>query len=307
LNDAWKHLAAKPKPQVPESVEAVWTSTTLYQPGQAATRGFGGRVMFHGKDQDRSLLVDGNVVVYAFDDDHPDPKNPKPLKKFVFPAEDLAKHQSESALGPSYSFWLPWDPVGGQQRRISLITRFEDASGAMIASSIAHVTLPGETAAAEQASLKTPHGAGRTGDPAAAQIRSASFETPAATSAADTARTGKMSTTTIDIAPDQARRLLAGHDARETNAGRVSQPVTDNPLANPEQPVPDLPPRDAPAVRSALEQSPAPGSATAPRAFERVRKRPPLGESLHRLPPTPRSGWNRSAPASSADDAPARD
>jgi hypothetical protein len=73
--------------------------------------------------------------VYAFDDESEDPENPVPEKKFIFPRAALASHQSESNLGPSYSFWLPWGEVNGPQRRVSLIGRFDDANGKVILSS----------------------------------------------------------------------------------------------------------------------------------------------------------------------------
>ena len=81
---------------------------------------------------------------------------PAPEKKFVFPAENLAIHQSEASLGPSYSFWLPWDNAGGQQRRLSLLTRFEDKSGKIVMSKTAHVLLPGMPAAPESGQAALP-------------------------------------------------------------------------------------------------------------------------------------------------------
>mgnify|MGYP001065217866 CR=1 FL=1 len=139
----WK---SDPKPQTPETLSAVWTETTLHQPGKPVVRGFGGRILFHGTDQQQAVPVEGAVIVYAYDNDRPHKEDPAPDKKFVFPAENLAKHQSESSLGPSYSFWLPWDNAGGPQRRISLLTRFEDKSGKIVMSQMAHVTLPGPVA-----------------------------------------------------------------------------------------------------------------------------------------------------------------
>lgn len=148
LGDSFTLFESKPKPQTPETVLAVWTDTTLHQPGKPAVRGFGGRVMFFGEDSgEKSVPVEGRVIVYAFDDERPDPSQTAPEKKFVFPADNLAIHESESHLGPSYNFWLPWDNVGGPQRRLSLLTRFEDKSGKIVMSKTAHVLLPGMLAA----------------------------------------------------------------------------------------------------------------------------------------------------------------
>jgi len=149
---------SEPKPQSPDNVLAVWTDTTLNQPGKPTVRGFGGRVMFFVQGQeDKAVPVEGNVSVYAFDDDRLDQQQPAPEKKFLFPAENLTAHQSDSSLGPSYSFWLPWDNAGGPPRRISLLTRFEDKSGRIVLSKTARVMLPGTSAAA-------PASAGRESD-----------------------------------------------------------------------------------------------------------------------------------------------
>jgi hypothetical protein len=273
----------KPQPQTPESIEAVWTNTTLHQPGHPPTRGFGGRLLFFGKNQDRSVLVDGNLVVYAFDDDKPDPEHPQPEKKFVFPAEDLAKHQSESPLGPSYSVWLPWDQVGGRARRISLIARFEHDRGTLLASNVAHVALTGEPAAPPARTTPPRPRAERQPD----GVQPASYSDTPAPEGNRAAR--KTETATIPVAPGQAQRLFTGtSDAGKDATGRAS--------AAAEQAAP-------PATRSALDQPPARNSAAVPRAADRARTRPALGESLRRLPSTPRSGWNRSARVPSADDA----
>jgi hypothetical protein len=52
---------------------------------------------------------------------------------------------SKSELGPSYSFWLPWDEVGGPQTEISLIARFEPNGGSIVIGEQTKHLLPGET------------------------------------------------------------------------------------------------------------------------------------------------------------------
>jgi hypothetical protein len=87
--------------------------------------------------------VEGSLVVYAYDDTGAGPMQTPPTRKFVFPAEQLNEHYSESMLGHSYSFWLPWDKVGGEPRHISLIARFEPLKGPPIKSEITRHILPG--------------------------------------------------------------------------------------------------------------------------------------------------------------------
>ena len=125
----------------PSHLTALWTHTVLNQPGKKGIRGFGGRLMFQGKDPNKPVVVDGTLTIYAFDETVR--ASTVPDRKFVFTPEQFAKHHSVSKLGHSYSVWLPWDEVGGPPRRINLVARFEPAGGAMILSENALQFLPG--------------------------------------------------------------------------------------------------------------------------------------------------------------------
>lgn len=131
------------EPPVPTRMTAVWTNTVMNQPARPGVRGFGGRIVFYGQEQKEALAVEGTLTVYGFDDTQQQAAGRAPTKKFVFLPEHLPSHQSESLLGPSYSFWIPWDVVGGEPRTISLITRFEDQSGRVILSDPTRLVLPG--------------------------------------------------------------------------------------------------------------------------------------------------------------------
>mgnify|MGYP000897585623 FL=1 len=68
LSEAMSWSAPSPKPQTPARMTDVWTDTVFFQPGQRGVRGFGGRVMFYGKDENKPIAVDGIFTVLAFDD-----------------------------------------------------------------------------------------------------------------------------------------------------------------------------------------------------------------------------------------------
>lgn len=126
-------------------VVAIWTHDVLSTPGKGATQGFGGRLYFYNHEQD-SLEVDGQVVIYAFDDTGKaaqNQSNRQPTRKFVFRADQLQSHLSDSELGPSYSFWIPWQPLGGEEKQISLVPIFIPSEGRMINGLFSKVTLPG--------------------------------------------------------------------------------------------------------------------------------------------------------------------
>jgi hypothetical protein len=133
----------------PRKLIAVWRDTVLHQDGQAGIRGFGGRVWFYGGDEEKPVEVEGMLEVYAFDEtDRKDTDVDPPDRKYVFTAEDVQKHYSETKLGDSYSFWLPWGDANGPPTEISLICRFtpSDGSGMILGETTRH-QLPGREVA----------------------------------------------------------------------------------------------------------------------------------------------------------------
>ncbi len=146
----------------PVRVVAAWVDTTMSKQGQKPQRGFGGRLTFYGEDESKPILVEGQLVVYAFDETGRTPTDNRPTRRYVFPAEQMALHMSKSKLGASYSFWLPWDEVGGRQTEISLISRFEPKEGHVVCSEQTHHLLPGvivpEAALVKQGPPKLPEG-----------------------------------------------------------------------------------------------------------------------------------------------------
>lgn len=122
----------KPDPEVPARMVSTWTEAVRSRAGESPKRGFGGRFVFFKNDSQDPVRVDGQLVVYAFDETGREPYKTEPSKSYVYPADELPKFESQSALGPSYSIWLPWDQAGGTEHNISLIARFEPKGGPVI-------------------------------------------------------------------------------------------------------------------------------------------------------------------------------
>jgi hypothetical protein len=312
LNNRVAWFSSDDQPQTPDRMECVWTNTILHRPGKAGVRGFGGRILFYPEDQKDPVMVNGQVTVYAFDDETSNADNAAPEKKYIFPAANLPKHCSQSALGHSYSFWLPWDAVGGPQRQISLIARFEDLSGKTVMSQLAHLTLPGKTSQSPDGTAAS----GPVGPQTSSSVKQVSYETPA--NAAGDAKTGgpetkpKMTTTTIDVTPGFASKLIAARSdqVKQTHPSKVSAPPVPEktPVAPPRpdpvtagppaaSPAPDsLGPQasvGAPSTHFALEQFQVRTEPASPPYADPVRRGPHRARSLSSLPPTPRSNWTR--------------
>ena len=137
----------EPQEGTPTRMTCAWTDTVMSQPGKKSQRGFGGRLVFYEEDEKNPIIVDGQLVVYAFDETGRDPTDNKPTRRYVFPAEQMPLHMSKNQLGASYSFFLPWDEAGGPKTEISLICRFEPKDGQVVSSEQTRQVLPGSIAA----------------------------------------------------------------------------------------------------------------------------------------------------------------
>jgi len=143
-SSSWNPLTKlKNKPVGPPSrVVAIWAPDVLNTQGQRSTQGFGGRIYFYDANN-QTIPVDGQLIIHAYDDsegaDHTNAD-----KKFVFTPEQLKRHHGQSELGDSYSIWIPWQPVGGMQRRISLVPTFTSTTGLRVVGHQTMNLLPGK-------------------------------------------------------------------------------------------------------------------------------------------------------------------
>lgn len=232
---------------VPDRVVATWSEAVLHKSG-TGTRGFGGRLFFYDRNSETPLRVDGQLVVYAFAEDNRSKTDNKPTKRYVFPPQQFAKHESTSEVGVSYSVWLPWDSAGGQQSEVSLIARFEPSQGGgLVVSDQARQRLPGkprmETMLADQPS---PSRVEQTSFNTSVQVRDIK---PAA--AQQDAAKPRMTTTTISLpgrfkkagtTTTSSQTIGGGSPADATASPNGTQPVKALQQTTAMQPVGDLQP-----------------------------------------------------------------
>lgn len=213
------------KPQTPLRMTALWTDTVLVEAGVV---GFGGRVLFYGTDKDNPIMVDGELTVFAYDDTSEVPEENVPARKYIFRTEELSKHYSKSTLGHSYSFWVPWDKVGGPQKQISLIARFKSAKGGVVMSEMTRHLLPG-AAPQEPPVARVPVPAGTL---AARLAQAKAAQQPIVTQNAPPGRVAGLATTTITLpqsVSDQARN--ATQDPGSAAAAGSQDPIAGAGLA----------------------------------------------------------------------------
>lgn len=294
------------KPAMPTKVVGMWTDTVLTQPGMPARRGFGGRIMFYPENSKEPVKVEGTLVIYAFDEEGRTPENVKPDRKFVFTAEQFRDHYSKANLGHSYSVWLPWDDVGGPQKEISLIIRFEPKNGPVVIGEQSRHVLPGPTKEmlTKKQEPQSVSGGTQSARGAASQVRTVSHQEPvaAATMPAEAMKTDeetagrKLQTTTIRMPMRTPRpfEALGVHGAPQTMAPANPAAAAVSPGAAPAQAFPSQTLPGQPYAQAAL-----PASTSAPRSLT------PAAPAAQTTAPT--SGWPAPPPRTpQARSAPSR-
>ena len=130
----------------PRQSVAVWSPAARVVNG-VPERGFAARVTFFDGKSKKGIKVDGDIVVFAFDEyPHRSASNNAPDKSYPILAEDLKKvHSHSKELGHSYSLWVPWDNAGpeGERKTVSLIVKLVPKNGVPLLSGQAKCVLPG--------------------------------------------------------------------------------------------------------------------------------------------------------------------
>jgi len=134
--------------QEPRRSVAVWSPAARVVSG-VPERGFAARVTFFGNDSKKGVKIDGDVVVFAFDEyPYRSANDNRPDKTYPFLEEDLKQvHSYSKKLGHSYSMWVPWDNDGpeGERKTVSLIVKYIPKNGSSpFTSGQAKCVLPGK-------------------------------------------------------------------------------------------------------------------------------------------------------------------
>jgi len=123
-----KNPLAKNAAKTPVEIVDAWNSYAHTTPEGKIVRGMAGRVHFYEtQNKGQPVKVDGDLTVYVFDGNDTDPAHTKPFKIFQFKADTLAEHHShQKPLGHGYNFFLPIDEIGGEEKPLSIIVRFDN-------------------------------------------------------------------------------------------------------------------------------------------------------------------------------------
>ncbi|MDR1962661.1 MAG: hypothetical protein LBQ50_02660, partial [Planctomycetaceae bacterium] len=123
-----KNPLAKNSAKTPTKMVDMWNTYAQTTTDGKVVRGIAGRIHFYNDQKKKqSVKVDGDLTVFVFDGNEKDPAHAKPLKVYQFKSETLDKHYAfKKPLGHGYDFFLPFDEIGGEEKNLCVMTRFDD-------------------------------------------------------------------------------------------------------------------------------------------------------------------------------------
>ena len=149
-DDPWWKKDDLPPVGKPAKIVAIWSNSVFNEPGSGPMRGLGGRVYFYNAKH-QPVRVEGELTAYLYDDTGEiDQENQKADKRIKFSEDEVAEKYTPTEFGPSYSFWLPWDNVGGELAQLSVIPVFKSSTGDMLVGDQARYVLPGKKPANQE-------------------------------------------------------------------------------------------------------------------------------------------------------------
>lgn len=125
---------------------AFWQPSEGPGPKGVPVRGFGGQLYFFTQAKGTPVAVDGTARIYLFDDHGSVKEQSQPIATFEFDAAHWKNGAHNSALGPTYSIFVPYPRNDYHQTTCSLRVRFKPAVGPTIYSDPTTVVLSGPAA-----------------------------------------------------------------------------------------------------------------------------------------------------------------
>lgn len=106
-------------------------------------RGVSGQIFFFTRSDAASVVVDGDVRIFVFDDQGSADDQTQPLHQFDFVAGTWQAHLTSTQFGPAYQLFVPYSRKGRHQAELALRVRLTPPNGLPLYSEMAKVSLPG--------------------------------------------------------------------------------------------------------------------------------------------------------------------
>jgi len=136
-------------------IVCLWEQADGRDPEGLPCRGFAGQILFLANRNATPVEIDGDVRIYLFDNIGTADDQSKPLRQFDFDAAAWNVHLTKSAVGPSYSVFVPYVRRGTLNAQCALRIRMEPKVGPTIFSELSSLPLKGPTTVPETTVIST--------------------------------------------------------------------------------------------------------------------------------------------------------
>lgn len=116
------------------------------------TRGFAGQLLFFEPGSDAPVLVEGDVMIYVFDDQGTPEEQSRPLHQFEFPSPVWQTFARDTNLGPAYQIFIPYSRKGGHYADCAIRVRLTGPEQLPVWSKLTNLPLAGRKSESKPAS-----------------------------------------------------------------------------------------------------------------------------------------------------------
>ncbi len=138
-------------------IVCLWEQAEGRDPDGLPCRGFAGQILFLANRNAMPVQSQGDVRIYLFDDVGNPEEQSLPLRQFDFSSEAWQIHLTKSAIGPSYSVFVPYVRRGQTNAQCSLRVRLTPENGPVIFSDVASLPLRGPESTPETTIISEPY------------------------------------------------------------------------------------------------------------------------------------------------------
>lgn len=158
LNFPWdQQKVNKATPQNPVvQIICLWEQAEGRDPNGVPCRGFAGQILFLANRHAEPVEIEGDVRIYLFDNVGTTEEQSKPLRQYDFDNEAWKVHLTKTAVGPSYSVFVPYVRRGQANAQCALRVRLTPKDGPTIFSEVSSMPLKGPTEVPETMMISQP-------------------------------------------------------------------------------------------------------------------------------------------------------
>jgi hypothetical protein len=148
---------AKATPQNPVvQIICIWQQAEGRDPEGMPCRGFAGQILFLANRNAQPVEIEGDVRIYLFDNVGSTEEQSRPLRQFDFDNGSWKLHLTKSAIGPSYSVFVPYVRRGQLNAQCTLRVRLTPKDGPTIFSEFSSLPLKGPATVPETTMISQP-------------------------------------------------------------------------------------------------------------------------------------------------------